>query len=274
LSANRERWDHAARTWSQFEPPLVPSPEDSAVIERVAAALADEHGGLTAVMLGVTPQTASLHWPANVRLTAFDYSSAMIEELWPAPGTPATAQAMQADWSKVPVETGSVDLVAGDHSLGVLSWPDGVEMVLAELRRILKPGGRFVLRSFLRPDQREDLDAIVADLEAGRISSASIARARFCAWRHDRGTQGVSVQEFKELFKHYVPDPQEAVRRYGWNLAPSDIPTKEGNEGRFVYPTLAELRAAIAPFFRELEIVTGSYELAERYPTLVLEPRP
>jgi hypothetical protein len=141
------------------------------------------------------------------------------------------------------------------------------------VRRILRPDGRFVLRTFLRPGQREDLEAIVADLEAGRIRSAGNARARFAAWRHDRGTEGISVQDLKDLFKSYVPDPDEAVRRYGWNRGPSDIPTTEGNERRFVFPTLAELRAAIAPWFREVETVTASYELAERFPTMVLEPR-
>jgi hypothetical protein len=70
-----------------------------------------------------------------------------------------------------------------------------------------------------------------------------------------------------------VPDPDEAVHRFGWNRGPSDIPTTEGNERRFVFPTLTEARAAITPFFRELDCVTGSYELAERFPTMVLEPR-
>jgi SAM-dependent methyltransferase len=268
-----KRWDETASAWSQFEPPFLPSAEDSAVIARVAAELAGPFRTLNAVMLGVTPQTATLDWPTNVRLTAFDNSAAMIAELWPASGTPANAQAVLADWTRLPPETGTVDLVAGDHSLGVLAWPEGVEKVLAEVRRILRPDGRFVLRTFLRPGQREDLEAIVADLEAGRIRSAGNARARFAAWRHDRGTEGISVQDLKDLFKSYVPDPDEAVRRYGWNRGPSDIPTTEGNERRFVFPTLAELRAAIAPWFREVETVTASYELAERFPTMVLEPR-
>jgi hypothetical protein len=130
-----------------------------------------------------------------------------------------------------------------------------------------------VLRSFLRPDQREELDAIVGDLEAGRITSAGNARARFAAWRHERGTEGISVQDLKDLFKHHVPDPDEAVRRYGWNRGPSDIPTTVGNERRFVFPTLAELRAALNPCFREVEMATAGYPLAERFPTMVLEPR-
>jgi SAM-dependent methyltransferase len=273
MSRQPKKWDRTASAWSQFEPPYLPVAEESAVIERVAAELAGEGGRLNAVILGVTPQTAALAWPAGVCLTAFDNSAAMIAELWPAPGTPAGAQAILADWSELPLGVGSVDLIAGDHSLGVLAWPQGPAKLLAELRRVLKPGGRFVLRSFLRPEQREDLDAIVGDLEAGRIRSAGIAKMRFIAWRHDRGTEGISVQELKDLFKRYVPDPDEAVRRYGWQRGPSDIPTTEGNERRFVFPTLAELRDAIAPFFREIECVTGSHELAERFPTMVLEPR-
>jgi SAM-dependent methyltransferase len=273
VTTSHGRWDEAARAWSQFEPPQLPCAEDSAVIERIASRMAAAAGQLTAVMLGVTPQTAALAWPGNVRLTAFDNSEAMIATLWPAPGTPASAKAMLADWSSLPVETGSVDLIAGDHSLGVLVWPDGVATVLAELWRVLRPGGRFVLRSFLRPEQREELDDIVADLEAGRIRTAGVARARFIAWRHDRGVEGISVQELKDLFKRYVPDPDEAVRRWGWNRGPSDMPTITGNDRRFVFPTLAELRLALAPYFHELEFVTPSYELADRFPTMVLEPR-
>jgi hypothetical protein len=38
--------------------------------------------------------------------------------------------------------------------------------------------------------------------------------------------------------------------------------------------TRAQLYAFVEPFFRVVDDVVGSYELAERFPTLILEPKP
>jgi SAM-dependent methyltransferase len=269
-----DQWTRAARIWSRHRPPLRPHPDDSAVIARVAASLADEEGALTAVILGVTPESAGCGWPANVRLTAFDSSEPMIAALWPPPGAPPNARAELGDWSKLPLAAGEVDLVTGDHTLGCVDWPEGVHAVLAEVRRILRPGGRFVLRMWTRPEVRESLETILADLEADRIESATVVKARFAAWLHTKGTIGIAMADLKDLFEEHFPDRDAAAQRHGWPPETCEMPLTYDPSRRMLMPTLSELRAIVTAYFREADCLTGGYQLAERFPTLVLEPKP
>ena len=50
------------------------------------------------------------------------------------------------------------------------------------------------------------------------------------------------------------------------------MPNPAAFDAYLYYPTLDELRAAFASYFEEVGFSTGSYELAERCPTLVLAP--
>jgi SAM-dependent methyltransferase len=273
MAAGGSAWERQARAWQRHTSPLRPHPDDIAVVERVAAALARERGSIDAVILGVTPEIAGSAWPPATRLKAFDSSAVMIERLWPAPGTPATASAEPGDWAALPLDDASVDLVAADNSLAVQQWPDGAERVVREVRRILRPGGRFVVRTLLRPAEPEPITAILDDLEAGRIALSSVAKVRAAAIVHRPGTAGFRIQDLKDLWLELFPDPETAARRFGWSTDSFVMPEVYDPEVTMIYPTANQLDELVSRWFREAERAFGSYQLAERSPTLVLEPR-
>jgi SAM-dependent methyltransferase len=272
--STHDKWARQSETWERFTSPFTPHRDDTAIVERVAAELACGRDRLNAVMLGVTRETATGTWPAGTRLRAFDSSPMAIRNLWPRAGTPDGANAILADWSALPVESGEVDLVAADGALACLDFTDGVASVLAEIVRILRPDGRLAVRSFLRPDKAETIEAILADLHASRISKPAVLKIRVAAALHERGLAGISMRRFQQSWHEIFPDIAGTARQLGWPASQFDVLRNYDEQDLIVtYPTLEELRDAVTPHFRELECVFGSYELADRCPTLVLAPK-
>jgi SAM-dependent methyltransferase len=269
--SGEDAWAKGAGQWERFQPPYRPHRDDTAVVERVAAALAAEGGALRAVILGVTPQTVGCAWPAETRLTAIDSSQAVIDALWPPPGTPAGAEAICAEWTALPFEDGSVDLVAADGSVACFDYPDGFARLLREVRRVLKPTGRFVARTFLRPEQPERIDDILADLHAGRIGGPYPLKMRFSMTFHEPGL-GISRGKWRDAWFALFPDQEASARRFGWSLERFTLPSRAATDEYIYYPTLNQLRAVTARSFEEVGFSTGNYELAARCPTLVLAP--
>ena len=98
--------------------------------------------------LGVTPD----HYSVGGDLTALDWSAEMIEHVWP--GDTDTRRAVQGDWRHMPFDDASFDAVTGDNCLAMLAFPDAVDQVLAEARRVLRPGGATVVKKPARRSNR------------------------------------------------------------------------------------------------------------------------
>ncbi|GAC1611851.1 MAG: hypothetical protein NVS3B26_28850 [Mycobacteriales bacterium] len=78
-------------------------------------------------------------------LTALDFSSAMVEQLRAAvtvAGLRDRVRVARADAEALPLASGCQDLVL---ALGVLPWLGKPERALAEMRRVLRPGGHLVV---------------------------------------------------------------------------------------------------------------------------------
>jgi SAM-dependent methyltransferase len=273
MAGREDGWTHPSQAWERYTSPQRPHRDDTAVVERVAAELAGQGSPLRAIMLGVTPETAGCAWPAGTRLRAFDGSVEMIGALWPAPGAPAGARAELADWGSLPLGDGETDLVTGDNALAVIYWPEPVIRVVDEVRRVLRPGGRFVVRQPILPDRRETREAILEDLKAGRIETPGVVKARLWATLHRPGWDGMAMQEMRDLWWSLFPDPEAVAKRLGWSAAQFAMLRKIADGRRTTCVTREQLLEIFEPRFRIVEWAVGSYQLAERFPTLVLEPR-
>lgn len=264
--------DHFVRIvpkWSQFGPPLRPWPDDSAVVQRAVSALGT---GARVVVLGLTPETIACEWPADVKLSAIDHSPSMIEQLWPPVKGPADASVILADWRAMPIESDSVDLVAGDGCYVLQSWPDGYAALTREVCRVLRPGARYVIRVFLRPDQAEPVADIARELSAGRIGSVHALKLRLLAALHGASGAGSRLDDVWQAWKKMPVLPPEQAGKRGWTTDEIvGIESYAGMDARYYLPTLAEFRRSLGPSLRELECAIGRHELADRCPTLVLE---
>jgi SAM-dependent methyltransferase len=265
---SRDHFSTLVADWSHVGPPLRPTSEDTAVVQGAIEALGSAP---RVVVLGLTPEIIGCTWPAATDLSAIDHSAAMIRALWRADGVPAHSQAIQADWRRMPFAQASVDLVAGDGCYIVLSHPEGFVALTREVSRILRPGGRFVIRVFLRPDRTESIAEIAAALGAGSIGSVHALKLRLLAALHACDGSGTRHVDVWNVWKTLPSPPPGLLGTRGWT--PEEIAGIERYrdlKSCFYLPTLDQTRTILQSAFTELECVTGAYELGERCPTFVL----
>lgn len=263
----RDHWPRHARQWALVGAPLRPVADDVRVVERaVAGWAAATRRAPRALLLGVTPELATMAWPAGTTLTAVDRSEAMIGAVFPA----GAGTAIVGRWEALPPAVEVADVVVGDGCLCCLPYPVGFRALAAELRRVVPDDGVVVLRLFATPDAPEALGDVAADLRAGRIHSFHALKWRI-AMAIQPASRNVRVADILAAFDELAPDrdalpwPRETVET---------IEAYRGSVIEYAFPTTAETVAALGDDLVAVAAHTPTYELGDRCPTLVFRPRP
>lgn len=274
-SLRREPWAAHARQWNRLGPPLRPCSED---LERLSAAwrrslpgTALPAGRLEVLSLGVTPEIAEFPWAEDFFLTAVDASERMIRAVWPGDGP--RRRAIQADWLALPFAGGDFGLVLSDCGLAPLSAPGQLGLLAAELRRVLRPDGRVVMRHLVRPSPPEPVEAVVLAADSGAIGGFHELKLRLLM-ALPAGACGVRLGDAWECFQRCFPDRQVLAERL--KCSPDTIATVDAYRERdacYVFPTLAEL-AGIFSGFTLTPGPAGHYPFAAACPVFTLTPNP
>lgn len=257
-----DHWQTFASRWNRLGSPMRPCTED---IEHFRAALGESPG--SCLLLGVTPELASL----SANLTAIDNSPDMIRALWPQ-----DSASILGDWLDMPFEDNAFDNIFGDGCPVLLAFPKQHERFFTEISRILRPGGKLILRAFVCADEVETPEQVCKEAALGRIQGFHAFK-----WRLSMAISSLTpdftfpVSESLRIFDQHFPDRQRLAEATGWAL--QDIATLDlyrDSAARYSYPTLSRLRSTIPSELIETDLRYGQYELAERCPMLVLERRP
>lgn len=267
-------WNKHAAQWQHVGPPLRPTAQDIALLERLVRDWSAGRGGTgpQAVLLGVTPEIAAMHWPVGTRLLAVDRCQAMIADVWQAPAL-AHAEVQCGDWLDLPLPDRSQDLAVGDGCFTLLPYPDGYSALFGSLRRVLRGDGLLVMRFFVRPPQAESSGQVFDDLLAGRIGNFHVFKWRLAMALHASSEAGVRLADIWDTWHNADIDPAELASRLGWtrdSIATIDV--YRDVHTCYTFPTLDEVRAVAADSFHEQDCQVGDYELAERCPTLTFRP--
>lgn len=251
-------WRNFAGVFHRLASPLRPSPGD---VARISRAIAGRDRRL--LLLGVTPELARL----GGELIAIDMSPRMLAAVWP--GDDDAHRAMLGDWTHLPFADRAFDAVIGDGSLN--SAPEHFGAVLAEVRRVLAPGGCAVFRAFCSPDRTESLAAIAADVAAGWPGNVHALKWRVAmSLAAERDQAIVPVTAILAAFDATFPDRAALAAATGW--AEDEIATLDAYRGAdhsLGFPTLSRLREIGAAHFSACGVhpATG-YPLAERCPVI------
>ncbi len=263
-------WSSIISDWSLVGPPLRPSPEDTAVMERM---IRDWHREAAcpcprAGILGVTPEIVGMRWPEKSRIAAFDKEPAMIRDLWPKAGFPY-ATAICCNWLSLPIAEASLDVVTGDGALTQLSFPDEYRKISRELARVISPGGVLVLRLFVPPPERETVDTVFEDLWNGRIDNFNAFRWRMLMALQENPEEGISLGAAWEEWHSRIPSPERLAAALGWPIETVRVIDRY----RYVttvysFPPLESVRAILEPDFLMAGCVVPLYRDGIRYPTV------
>jgi SAM-dependent methyltransferase len=242
----------------------------SGCISRILADSTDNHS-TRGLLLGVTPELATQAVPADIDLTAVDTAQDMIEAVWP--GNTPTRRVVRTNWLQLPESLTALDFALGDGCLVLLDYPEGYKKFGESLAHALKPGGKLILRLFIRPEKAEAITAIVDAVSQGLVANFHILKWRLAmALQGDTPETGVNLGELWDLFNGYFPSSEGLHRLTGWPIDEiNTINTYKGSSATYCYPNISEVASALAPRFKLSATHYGSYPLAERCPTVVFE---
>lgn len=268
LSANH--WEELARQWEQVGSPLRPCGQDVAFYRRNVEELAQIRGALDALILGVTPELYHLPWPAGSRVGAVDRSQVMIRAIWPGPSQAAQC----ASWTALPIEDQSCDIAMCDGGLQLLDWPIGHQLLAHELERVIRPGGRLVVRMFVPPDQKECPDEVLDELLSGQIPNLNILKIRM-GMAMARGTPPtVRLRDVWDALNSAAPDLPLLAHQINWPVEHlQTINTYRDTSTCYVFVGVEELCNIFchSGVFAPLRVECPAYLLGERCPTVALK---
>lgn len=213
------QWAQISERIGEWTSPLRPSPEDVAMFQNQLES-ADR-----TLLLGVTSALQPL---ASV---VIDHNPQVIATY--------KTDAVLGDWKDLPFVS-EFDAVIGDGCLTV--FQEAPELFFKQVRKVLKPGGRLILRVFIAPESKEDLETIFKNREGMGFHAFK--------WKvaHALGNPYVPVKELYETIKPVWNHPTLSVYR------DSDLV--------YYFPKLSEL-----PSWEHIQFGT-TYELAERCPVV------
>ena len=202
-----------ATAWDLYGPPLRPSVLDVETYQAAVDAFAARRPLKEALILGVTPELCGLNWPEGTHLRALDRSPEMIETVWPG----NTEMVIRGEWSTSGLPTAGIDLVFCDGGLHLLNYPTGQAALVAELTRIIAPGGEAVFRLFLPPLVTEAPDDFVSALKRGEIADMNTLKLRLAHALTRTSEEGVALTAIWHFLHQRVPDHAAFFQRLGWS---------------------------------------------------------
>ncbi|RJT33315.1 class I SAM-dependent methyltransferase [Mesorhizobium waimense] len=256
-------WDAIRRHWQLLGPPLRPPPDAVETYERELD-LQSAH----VLLLGVTPELADL----GKTMLAVDESASMIASIWP--GDTGTRKAVIGNWLDLPIASNSVDAVIGDGCLSALHSSTARLHLLAEIERVLKPGGRAGLRLFAGPEAPDDLAAVRELTLAGGVATFHELK-----WRIAMSCTGgypdraIKVKAILKAFDALFADREELSLATGWDMAViGTIDVYATSQASYSFASAAVLVGEASRHFGRGRLApTGTYDMVERCPLLVLE---
>ncbi|AOY80925.1 class I SAM-dependent methyltransferase [Moorena producens JHB] len=273
--SSKNPWEKYPKFWNNLGAPLRPSDQD---IDFLKIELLPRLNSISPelkhmVLLGVTPELATLPWSENTKISAIDNSPDMIRKVWPEKKVPR-GRAILGNWLELPLADHSSDVVLGDGCFTLLDYCDGYQKMLSEILRVLKPEGLFAIRFFLRPSPPESVTTIFEELRAKYIGNFHVFKWRLAMALQKNIEDGIPMNNVFKFWKKEVSEPKKLLDDLNWPIEVlSTIYIYENSPSVYTFPTLNEVRKLFASQFIELFCYFPDYELGERCPTMIFKPK-
>ncbi len=269
VPASTRHWPEIARRWEQVGPPLRPSAQDFTFLNDAIGTWAHENGVPRALILGVTPELYNLQWPNGTDILAVDHTQSMIDSVWPGPRNAAIC----AEWTTMPLQTASRDIVLCDGGVNLLEYPHKHHQFVRTLHQVTSSDGLCVLRLFVPPKERETSDEVLQDLLDAKIPNLNLLKLRLWMALHEDITQGIQLKQIWNAIHEVAPDFDRLATHIGWPIEHlMAINTYRNCPTRYYFIDLDDVCHLFceSPGGFTLDAVyVPTYELGEQCPTVV-----
>ncbi len=173
----------------------------------------------------------------------------------------------------MPFEDGSFDLVLSDCGLTPLVGPGLLEALGDEMRRVLRPEGRVVMRHFASGEWVVALPVLRGLVQKGMAAGFHEFKLRLLmALDAELDEDGVPLGLVWERFQQEFPDRRELARQLGVEVDEVDtIDAYRGRTVRYAFPPVDQLASRFTGFEVRLG-QAGRYGFAEACPVFSMIP--
>lgn len=152
LDGTSRAWSKIAEKWiTYFKPPSRPSNSEVQAYRQMIESYAGENA--QALVLGATPELLDLLADANIQTDLIDISQEMVSAMLEI-AKPFDRGVNIGNWLEMPFEDNSYDLILGDAVIQNVPYESRADMI-KEILRVLKPGGKYLNRSFCVPENKQ-----------------------------------------------------------------------------------------------------------------------
>ena len=270
--AGRKHWNSVAQSWNLYSSPLRPCGEDQVAFLHLANAYSTTTPGapIAVLILGVTPEIATMAWPAGTVVTGVDKAPEMIKCAWPG-DVSGTRHAHCCDWFALPRPGNPYDIAIGDGSFNTLSYPGEMRRLLVKLRTLARPGALLILRSFVRSSAAESFSDLLAAAQSGQARNFHAFKIRLAMALQASPEEGIQLNEAWQSWCRLEQAIEGLVDKNGW--LPDVVRTIKlfrGKQVRLSFPTIDELIGVWeAEGVHLLDRYMPKYEMGQRCPILV-----
>lgn len=251
--------------------PLRPAPEDIQFYRDVLKVWSQKNarGSVRTLIFGVTPELHSLAQESGCQLLAVDRNPDMIKTIWP--GEDGTA--VCCDWRDVPLPRGGTDVVMCDGGLHLIPYRDEQLALIAEIRRLLRKGGRVAFRLFLPSEHGETPEEVLADLAAGKIPNLNCLKLRLGTAMMSTSEEGVSLHDVWYQLRSFYNNAEwsSVAEKLGWEAEHLEvIESYRDSAARYHFVSLRQVVQLFTegdkPGFELASIWYPEYPMGERCP--------
>lgn len=262
MTSSDDHWAEHAKRWAHVRAPLRPCEEDLRLVFELLRKVLPDHRPARILLLGVTPELATLPLSPSSELIAVEQNEAMIEHVFPQG---AGRRVLRGTWQALPLEANSVDVVLGDGCFTTLPARSDYQTACGEISRVLKPGGAFLHRFFVSPDESERPEQVLSDLAAGVISTLEVFKWRLAMSLVDPETATVRLADIWAHIDRYTEGKLLSLTEHGFpEPAVRTLLHYRGVEKFYSFPRRTELLSWIEPTLTLREQRAPNYVLGDR----------
>ncbi len=157
---HRTKWQRMARLWARFSKPGRPSQDDIKNYNELLGVALGKIKNPKVLVLGVTPEIRNLLYKyKNTKVYCVD----MTIDMYRAMDVFIRYQNkrekfIQSNWLSISRKVKNIDVVIGDYVSGNIA--SHFDKFLLEIKKVLKPGGYFIVRDLLIADSTKPIKSI------------------------------------------------------------------------------------------------------------------
>ena len=263
-----DHWSNVAKQFGQTKPPLRPGPWDTELFSSLLRQQHEISPLKHALLLGVTPEIATLKWPDECYLVALERAVSMIDNHWP--GDIENQRSVHCgDWFDIPGTLSNLDVIIGDGCFSLQEFESGYHQLCRSLCPPLSSQGALIIRCFVNSESDKRLVDLLSDIDCSQCFSMEEVKSLLFSALASRESPHVKVRDIWSLWKQLVYEKNISIELMAKVAESGSFDYYENSQLRLSIPYVDDVKKLLGEHFKNVEVFYSDYKLASFCPILL-----